>query len=158
MNTLNKRELASVLNISERALTDWHALGLPIAVAAAIKGESHAYDLPAVARWLAARLKAREGLGIADDGGESFSNARVRKERAAADLLELDRCERSGRLVDAVAVRKAAFELAHAAQQTLMTIPDRIASILAAENDPGRTHDLLTLEISRVCNSLATPQ
>lgn len=158
MNTLNKRELASILNISERALTDWQAKGLPIASVATRKGESNEYELQAVARWLATSLKARESIGAADDGGETFSNARVRKERAAADLLELERAELTGRLVDGQEVRRAAFALARQAQENMMAIPDRLASILAAEDDPARTHDLLTLEISRVCNSLATPQ
>lgn len=158
MNRFNKRELASILDVSERALTDWQVLGLPIAVAAANKGESNEYNLAEVAKWLAARLKAREGMGAADDGGETFSNARVRKERAAADLLELERAELTGRLVDAEEVRRAAFALARAAQDSLMSIPDRVSAILAAEDNPGRTHDILTLEISRVCDSLATPQ
>ena len=88
MNKFNKRELASILDVSERTLTECQVKGLPIASVAAKIGEANEYELQAVARWLATSLKAREGMGAADDGGETFSNARVRKERAAADLLE----------------------------------------------------------------------
>lgn len=158
MNKFNKRELASILDVSERTLTEWQVKGLPIASVAAKIGEANEYELQAVARWLATSLKAREGMGAADDGGETFSNARVRKERAAADLLELERAELTGRLVDAEEVRRAAFALARQAMDNMLAIPDRVSAMLAAESDPARTHDLLTLELRRVCDVLATPR
>jgi len=48
---LNKRELAAKLLVSERALTDWARLGMPVVTHRA-RGQQSTYDLAAVVAWV----------------------------------------------------------------------------------------------------------
>lgn len=52
-------------------------------------------------------------------------------------------------------VQQSAFTLARTAQEALIAIPDRLSSLLAVEGDAAKIHEMLTVEIRRVCNDLA---
>ncbi|MBI3693743.1 MAG: hypothetical protein HY238_02725 [Acidobacteria bacterium] len=58
-------------------------------------------------------------------------------------LAKLDYEERSGKLVDAEEVTKAAFDDARVVRDRLLTIADRIASLLAAESDSKKVYNIL---------------
>lgn len=88
-------------------------------------------------------------------GSSAFVRAQTARAAFDAKLKELAFHQQTGKLVDAEEVSRAAFALARQAQENLMAIPDRVSAILAAEDDPARVHDLLTLELTRVCNELA---
>ena len=84
-----------------------------------------------------------------------FLDARVRTEKVRAQLLELELAEKSGALINVDQVRQATFEKARIARDAIMAIPGRLSSQLAAETDAARVHDLLTVELRRVCGELA---
>lgn len=88
-------------------------------------------------------------------GSSAFVRAQTARAAFDAKLKELALQQQMGKLVDADEVSRAAFALARQAQENLMAIPDRVSAILAAEDDPARVHDLLTLELTRVCDELA---
>ena len=85
----------------------------------------------------------------------SFMAAKTREMQAKAAKYELDLKEKSGELVSKEAVARAAFMLARDAQEALMSIPDRLSSLIAAENDEAKVHELLTTEIRNVANELS---
>lgn len=106
------------------------------------------------------REKYRGSFGDSPAPSVSASNSPFVKAQTAralfdAKLKELAFQQQTGKLVDAEEVTRAAFALARQAQENLMSIPDRLSAILAAEDDPARVHDLLTLELGRVCSELA---
>jgi len=85
---------------------------------------------------------------------DSYHAARTRVEQNKAALTALDLLEKTGALVSASGVRKAAFELARVVRDALLNIPDRAAPLIAAETDPIRVHAILSDEITMVLNEL----
>jgi len=84
-----------------------------------------------------------------------FMAARTEELEAKAARQRMLLEKEAGRLVEKELVQHAAFTLARAAQEALVAIPDRLASVLAAEADAGQVHKLLSEEIRRVCNELS---
>lgn len=61
--------------------------------------------------------------------------------------LRLENDLREGTLVEAVRVRRSSFETARTVRDSLLNVPDRLASELAAETDAGKVHARLDEEI-----------
>ena len=93
---VNKRELAELLGISERALTDWQSDGMPIARRGE-RGEENAYDLSAIMDWRVDKALARHG----------DTEAELRRRMLKLDLEEKEAAAalRRGELVPASEVR-----------------------------------------------------
>lgn len=81
--------------------------------------------------------------------------ARTQRERALAAKAALEAEQLAGRLVSVAEVEREAFTAARQAQEALLAIPDRLASLLAAESEPAKVHDLLSEEIRRVVSAIA---
>lgn len=79
----------------------------------------------------------------------------ARADAARAELLEYQLEEKRGNLVKADEVRRAAMEKARVARDALRGLPDRLATLLAAESDPAKVHARLSEEIDRVCRELS---
>ena len=62
--------------------------------------------------------------------------------------------KRIGSLGDLDAMGREAFKVARQVRDSLFTMPDRLAPILAAEREVASVHALLLEEITRVCNEL----
>lgn len=82
-------------------------------------------------------------------------SVRDRVETARAELFELELAEKRGMLVSAEEVRRAAFEKARVARDAMLSIPSRLAAVVAAEPDAAKCHDLLSVEIRKVCDEIA---
>jgi hypothetical protein len=93
-----------------------------------------------------------------DDAGPApgtLASSKARKEHWAAETARLKYEELAGKLVDAEAVAKQAFDLGRTIREAIMGIPDRIAGELASETDPHRVHVLLTKELTTALEGLA---
>lgn len=84
-----------------------------------------------------------------------YGAARATREMYLSRLAEIDYKQQTGSLVDAAEVRALAFKAARGARDSLLTIPDRLAPILAGESDQFEVHRLLSAELRRVCDDLA---
>lgn len=84
----------------------------------------------------------------------AFANARAEREKWTAATAKLEYEERSGKLVDAERIRKEAFNLARQVRDSMMNIPDRVATELAAELDSGKIHSRLCEEISTALRTI----
>ncbi len=80
---------------------------------------------------------------------------RARAMRNEAKLGEVELKIRTGALVEAEEVRRHQFKVARAFRDRMLNIPDRVASVLAAEADPSVVHGALTKEIRDACSELA---
>jgi len=76
--------------------------------------------------------------------------ARASREQFQAKQAQLAYLESIGKLVSAEEVEKEAFDSARTLREQLLNVPDRVATVLAAEPDPVRVHEALTNEIKRV--------
>lgn len=87
--------------------------------------------------------------------GPSYAQSRAVREAYQARLAKLEFEERSGKLIDASEVKVRAFKMARSARDALMTLPDRLAPILASSTDVQEVHKLLLEDIERTCKRIA---
>jgi len=83
-----------------------------------------------------------------------FLRTRIKSEVERARLLELKAKVESGRYVDAEEVAAGAFNKARVVRDTLLSIADRLAPILAAESDAAAIHGALSSEIRTALQEL----
>jgi len=76
--------------------------------------------------------------------------SRIKTEVERGKLAELDRRRREGELVERSEVEDTAFTSARRVRDALMNIPERVASLYAAETDPQKIHQNLDNEIRNV--------
>lgn len=81
---------------------------------------------------------------------------RARTEEFKSKKAELEYLKDLGLLVPVADSREANFRRYRTLRDKLLNIPDRVATILAAERDPSRVHVQLTEEIKRVLSELST--
>jgi len=73
----------------------------------------------------------------------ALTEERSRLVRAKADLAELERGQLSGELINAEEARTIVFSLARYARDSILSLPDRVAPILAAETDSHKVYMIL---------------
>jgi hypothetical protein len=95
---------------------------------------------------------AAESLGQA---GASFGQARTIEMVFRAKLRRLEFETKQGRLIEAEAVRKTIAEAVRSLRSGILGLPDRLATVLAAESDSKKVHVTLKTELSRELEALA---
>ncbi len=88
-----------------------------------------------------------------DDHG--YLEHRARTEEFRSKAAELEYLKDLGLLISATEAREANFLRYRTLRDKLLNVPDRVATILAAERDAGRVHQQLTAEIKRVLSELS---
>ncbi|NBR68021.1 MAG: hypothetical protein EBT79_12270 [Actinobacteria bacterium] len=86
----------------------------------------------------------------------SFAQSRAIREAYAARLTRLEFDQRSGRLVDKAELKLKLAKLHMAVRDSLRTIPDRVAPIVAAETDQAKIHAMLLKEIGQALEGLGS--
>jgi hypothetical protein len=95
-----------------------------------------------------------DGQGSGDE--LSLANAARLEKVQKVRLLHMEIEEKAGNLVSRSDVERTAFDLARRGQEALMGIADRLSPQLAAEADPHRVHVMLSDELRRVCELIAS--
>jgi hypothetical protein len=101
------------------------------------------------------------GLGGTDEtiGAPStatgYAKARAARELYQAQLAKLELDKRRGALVPADEVRLGAFNMARKARDQLIALPERLAAVLAAAEEPAEVQHILEEEIERICQEIA---
>jgi pyruvate/2-oxoglutarate dehydrogenase complex dihydrolipoamide acyltransferase (E2) component len=106
---------------------------------------------PAVTR--PSRLE--EDDGAIAGGASQYTRARAVREHYQARLAKIDYEERVGKLVSKDEVQVSAFNKFRQFRNQLLNLPDRVASMLAAENDAAKVHEILSTEVRQVLNEFA---
>ena len=88
-------------------------------------------------------------------GGLDYSKARAVRENYMARMAKLEFEERSNKLMSRDEVQVAAFKKFRDFRDSMLNIPDRLASVLAAEADASRVHALLSEEIRKMLTEFA---
>ena len=91
-------------------------------------------------------------------GAVDFITARTMREAFKAKLAKLEYEEKSKKLTDASKVRNDAFKAGRIIRDELLAIPDRLADVLAAEDDPRKVGELLQEELEVILNELTRQQ
>lgn len=92
--------------------------------------------------------------GAGGDLPKMLLKTRIKSELEKGRLLEIKARVEAGKYVDADEVKVAAFNKARIVRDGLLNIPDRVASMLAAETDEHKVHELLSMEIRAVLEEL----
>ena len=138
--TVKRSELATVLKLSESRIDQLVQAGtFPKPVT---KG---AFDLIGCTQAYVTFLRSKP----ADLAGE-----RVRWLRAKADKEELLLRQRAGELVEVAKAKQLYFERGRQIRDSILSIPDRLAGIIAAEMDQSKVHALLTKELHQALEAL----
>ena len=87
--------------------------------------------------------------------GASFGQARTIEMVFRAKLRRLEFETKQGKLIEAEVYRKTAANAFRAFRDGLLGLPDRLATVLAAESDPKKVHVTLKTEISRELEAAA---
>jgi hypothetical protein len=72
-----------------------------------------------------------------------------------AKLRRLEFETRQGKLIEADAVRKTVVDAVRTLRDGILGLPDRLATVLAAESDAKKVHVTLNTEIARQLEGLA---
>jgi len=135
--------IAKVLNVSPRRIQQLVGEGLP-------KAGKGKYPLVPCVHWYLKYWEDR-ALGRVDGWGhnakESLSATKQRLLSAQADIAQMDLAEKNGKLHDVDVCRQTAFGEGRQIRDTMLSIPDRVSSILAAESDEARVNATLRQEI-----------
>ena len=95
------------------------------------------------------------GQGKSDASGETLASAQLRKEKALADLRELEVAQKSGALVPLDQAVLAGANMAQLTRQRMMTIPNTLAAICAASTDEREVKDIIDAEILKQLQHLS---
>ena len=99
-------------------------------------------------------VTANEPLA-ANPNAVEYSRARAVRENYLARLAKFDFEVRTGKLVDKAEVEVAAFNRFRMFRDAMLTIPDRMAAVLAAETDERKVFELLSADIRRALSDFA---
>ena len=83
-----------------------------------------------------------------------FAAARTMREAFRAKMAKMEYEEKAGKLTDATKVREDAFRAGRIIRDALLGIPDRLADILAAEQDPRQVRQCLQDELESALEQL----
>ncbi len=88
-------------------------------------------------------------------GGPNYAQSRAVKEAYHARLAKLSFEEKSGALVRTDNVKVAWFNILRVMRDRLLNFPDRMAPLLAAEEDPKKVRELLDTELRLLLDDAA---
>ena len=89
------------------------------------------------------------------NSGPNYAQSRAIKEAYLARLAKLSYEEKSGALVRMDSVKVAWFNVLRVMRDRVLNLPDRMAPILSAEQDPKQVRDLLDLELRQILDDAA---
>lgn len=122
-------------------------------------GEQLAIDVPAAEpRSAAGETKpaaAETKAPPAERQTSKYHDARAQREQAEAQMAELELRRQLGALVEVEEVLRAIADTHTAARTEILALPDRLATLVAAETDPRKVYDLVATECERVCQNIA---
>ena len=84
-----------------------------------------------------------------------FNTARKLNEQYKAALKKVDYEERIGKLISHDVVKEQAAECALLVKSSLLSIPDRISDLLAAESDPAKVNAILRDEFRNILEEMS---
>ncbi len=88
-------------------------------------------------------------------GAAQYTKARAVHEHYQARLAKLEYEEKTGSLISKDEVQIATFNSFRQYLDEMLNIPDRVAAMLAAENDAAKCYEILATEIRKALNEFS---
>ena len=153
---MGMREYARSRNVELVAVQDAiRAERIPIVI---VSGKKKINKKAADKAWLENTNPAlARGRGTKDDDkvtGPSYHQSRATREAFQAKLAKIEYDEKVGSIIEKEKVKKDAFELARRVRDSILLIPSRIASAIAAETSPHKAENFLIKELTKALEDL----
>lgn len=129
---VNKRDLAQILGVSERTLTEWQRQGMPLVLVTG-RGSSNQYDTAAVIAWRIAR----------EVNGAEKESQKDRLDRLRGDQIERQMAVEARELIPAAEISPALGQFISDAVALIAGIPDKYAPIIEAAGSLDAQHAVL---------------
>jgi phage terminase Nu1 subunit (DNA packaging protein) len=145
-------DIARGLNVSPALVTRYKRAGMPTT------------SVEAAAAWKAAHVRQRIDDASAKANGKprvnahqpsAYQDARTRWAISEAEERELSVLERKAALVRREVVRSEMARILVGLRQSLLQVPARLQSVLAAESDEIKVHDILQDEMDQILTQVA---
>lgn len=143
--TVNKRELAEILDVSERTLTEWQRAGMPMVINAG-RGHENQYNTSAVIQWLMERSAA----------GSARESQRERLERIRGDREELALSRDLEQLAPREDFEAVWIRHIESARAELLQISDALVTEIQAAYGIEVDADLIDRQVEGALSRLAT--
>lgn len=140
----NKNQLADIMGVSERTLTEWQEAGMPIEMVGG-RGLENQYDTAKVVEWRLQRAL----------NGATVESAREERDRMEAKLLELRIAKEAGLLVSIDDVQPAWEAAILAARSDLLSLPARLKAAIDARYQIDIDPQMLDDEVYQALAKLA---
>lgn len=145
--TIDVHALAKLLNLDIRRIQQLAAEGH------VFKAERGRYHL---ARSINGYCKfMQKANGGSDQDPNSFSTQRTRLTRARADLIEMEREERSGMLIPADQVEEAWIKITSVIRARMLAMPAKLAPRMAAAKSSAEAREILDGEFTNALVEIA---
>ncbi len=156
---LTKKDLAALFGVSTRTVTDWQNTdGFP---QPRVDGRQRWYPASAVLQWWFDRevLKVIEGengpsLNL-NDARTKLAVAQTRKAEVETQMKEVELSKTRGDVISISAVADVWLDIVSAARSRMLSIPAKMASVIAPESDPMKIRELLETEIEESLDELS---
>ncbi|BAK75401.1 phage terminase small subunit gpNu1 [Pseudogulbenkiania sp. NH8B] len=129
---VNKRDLAQIIGVSERTLTEWQREGMPMVLASG-RGSSNQYDTAAVIAWRIAR----------EVNGAEKESQKDRLDRLRGDQIERQMAVDARELIPSAEIAPALGQFISDAVALITGIPDKYAPIIEAAGSLDAQHAVL---------------
>lgn len=147
---LTKSELAQFLGVSLTAVTNWVRTGCPWVERGSV-GKSWTFNLAEVVAWREERA-VQQALG--DTKQLNLDEARRRKVAAEAAMVELDLAKRRGEVIEIADVAGLVGEDYANLRAKLLSMPTKLAPIVATESDLAQCKALLERGVEEALEEL----
>lgn len=136
---VNKRDLAQILGVSERTLTEWQREGMPMVLATG-RGSANQYDTAAVIAWRIAR----------EVNGAQQESQKDRLDRLRGDQIELQMAKELRELIAVAEIEPALGQFISDAVALIAGIPDKYAPIVEAAGTLEGMHAALEDAVNEI--------
>ena len=147
---VSSKLIAKILGVTQRAISNWARDGMP-----QIKGKGNPlYPVRACIEWAIARGKIDIDFE-ADDLDRTQLPPDLRDKLASAELKEEKLKLLRGETGPIAEMEKIAYNIGDFVKNSMLSIPNRVAAILAKENDQHKIETLLRQEIVSVMQDMS---
>lgn len=141
---VNLGTLAVLMDVTPQTIREWRRAGMPEHER---KAKEVMFDIAKVVQWRIERA-----------AGETGDDSKSRKLKAEAERIEMQNAESRGDLVRRDAVEREAREDAERVKQAILSVPPRIAEILASETNPALVEATITRELTEALQELSAQE
>lgn len=145
---VNKRELAEIMGVSQRTVSEWQGKGMPVALFADKRGLENQYDTAAVVEWRLQNLLA----------GERRESSKERLEKLQGDRLELELWRDCENLVQEIGAHELMQHAVLAARSVLLNAGVCLRQALEAKYGIAVDADLINRHIDDALRRLSEYQ